>query len=331
MDIIDATTRQPAKTVIEMPELKTDGNRFQILNGNWLEGYPLVEPHAMIDDQLQLDTTGQYLSVKKHKPKEKLSPNEISKTFYTNAFLFWNYRELIYSDSRMFLAPIPVQNGLAYTGSSGFRCATLGIYLEWWERSKQAHFFVEKGEINKYNEERFIWYIAGSPLSGANACASVNKAGKTETTPIYPFCSLWRSFIEVNTRYDNIKQHYQTFTLEQVVDILTGEGDNFQQRITIELQQQQILALSDEKEYWKDKYYRQLIYPHRAELDAMLQRYHHLVSEAAKEPIKKKREKLLYWADTCIFDVMHRCYPEKITTRREAREVIPIIDKYLCT
>lgn len=330
MNIIDATTQQTAKPIIEMPELQTDGNRFQILNGNWLEGYPLAEPQTTIDNQLQLDTTGQYLSVGRQKPRQNLSLEETAKTFYTNAFLFWNYREVIYSDSRMFLAPVPVKNGLAYTGTSGFRCPTLGIYLEWWERCDQAHFFVEKGLINKHNEERLIWYFAGSALSGSNLCASVNKTGEIDTTSTCSFSKVWRSFVEVNTRYDEIKQHYQTFTLEQIVDILNSEGNDFQKRITIELQQQQILNLSDEIEYWKSKYYKYLISPHQADLDAMLQRYHYLISEATKEPIKKKKELLLYWADTCIFDVLHRCYPEKITNRREAREVIPIIEKYLC-
>jgi len=32
----------------------------------------------------------------------------------------------------MFLCPIYMQSGLAYTGSSGFEKPTLGIYIEWW-------------------------------------------------------------------------------------------------------------------------------------------------------------------------------------------------------
>ena len=41
-------------------------------------------------------------------------------------------------DSLMFLAPVAAENVLAYTGTSGFRNPTLGVYLEWWVHCEGA-------------------------------------------------------------------------------------------------------------------------------------------------------------------------------------------------
>ncbi len=199
-----------------------ENNRFQILNENWLDGYPLpAKEESAFDNSLQLDRTGEYLVVGKEKknatPKSSEEDKEGEKLFRTNAFLFWEKKDLIYSDCRMFLARVPVQNGLAYSGTSGFQWPTLGVYLEWWERCEQAHFTDSDGM------ERLIWFISGSPLSGSNACASVDKDGNSKTTPVSPFRSVWKSFVIVNTRYDEIKPLYEAYTLEEVIDLLTTE------------------------------------------------------------------------------------------------------------
>lgn len=38
----------------------------------------------------------------------------------------------------MFLTPLPFKNNLAYTGTSGLKDATLGVYLEWWDECDRA-------------------------------------------------------------------------------------------------------------------------------------------------------------------------------------------------
>lgn len=195
-------------------------NRFQIMNGTWLEGHPLKEPATeQVDNRLRLDSTNEYLTTGGGKMKRPSThnptPMQLGKVFITNAFLFWEKRNEIFSDSRMFLARVPVRNGLAYIGTSGFVWPTLGIYLEWWERCEQAHVLTE-------NEELLMWYISGSPLSGANLCASVGKDGVSKTTPVHPFLPVWRSFAEINTRYDEIKPLYEAYTLEQVIEKLTN-------------------------------------------------------------------------------------------------------------
>lgn len=51
--------------------------------------------------------------------------------FLKNAFLFFRNAHRIFSDSRMFLAPVPIENGLSISGKCR-STPTLGIYLEWW-------------------------------------------------------------------------------------------------------------------------------------------------------------------------------------------------------
>ena len=62
-------------------------------------------------------------------------PDNGGKNFFTDhALFFFDHREQILSDSRMFLAPVPIASGLAYVGSCGFQHPTLGVYIEWWMR-----------------------------------------------------------------------------------------------------------------------------------------------------------------------------------------------------
>ena len=172
------------------------------------------------DNTLQLDRSGEYLVLGKEKknatPKSPDEDEEGRDLFLKNAFLFLEKKELIYSDSRMFLARVPIKNGVAYSGTHGFEWPTLGVYLEWWELCEQAHFTDEDGK------ERLIWFISGSPLSGANACASVDNEGESKKTPVSPFLPVWKSFVAVNTRYDEIKPLYEAYTLEEVVRIING-------------------------------------------------------------------------------------------------------------
>ena len=121
-------------------------------------------------------------------------------------------------DSRMFLAPVAVQSGLAYTGTSGFRNPTVGVYLEWWSCCKGA---VRSGGNGA---ESLVYYMAGSPLSGANRCAAVHEDGTEEGVALRSFSDYWRSFMKINQRYSEAKARYQAYSLQQVLDILkSGE------------------------------------------------------------------------------------------------------------
>lgn len=195
-------------------------NLIYLPDGSAIKGYPINPTDSTkTDNTLRLDTTGEYLTSKRDRSTQKNNNSTEDKKaeeelFTSNAFLFVKHIKRIFSDSRMFLAQVPIQSGIAYTGTSGFQKPTLGIYLEWWCYCSRAA-FTEKGK------RCLIYHIAGSPLSGSNHCGVVNEDGKTFIKSFSsPFKEIWGSFIDVNTKYDEAKEHFQAYTLKEVVDIL---------------------------------------------------------------------------------------------------------------
>lgn len=199
-------------------------NSITLMNGAVLECIP-KESHQgdFVPDKMKLDATGTYLRIgnKPCKPLPRTTEDveQQKKLFTDNAFYLLAHQERIMRDSRMFLAPVAVQNGLAYTGTSGFNAPTLGIYLEWWNECSMAL------RVDKENRRSLIFHLAGSPLSGANQCTEVYEDGKTENIQVSLFTNHWRQFTAINTRYDEAKHIYQAYTLEQVLDILHAEDD----------------------------------------------------------------------------------------------------------
>ena len=195
------------------------GEVITLLDGRELPCYPKTNPDSPIDNSVKLDTTGQYLTVGRRKPSiPPLSPDEkLAEKFFTDhAFFFLKHHERILSDSRMFLAPVSVNNHLAYFGTSPFQHPTLGIYLEWWLTCKNAAI---EGETQ--DDCWLVYLLAGSPLSGANSCGIVNPSGTCKTTSLgSTFPKVWRSFAKINTFYDRAKELYEAYTLEEVVELL---------------------------------------------------------------------------------------------------------------
>ena len=116
--------------------------------------------------EMKLDTTGQYLTIGRRKPVVKPTSPEVEeqhmlavKFFTDHAFFFLDHRKQILNDSRMFLAPVPVQSAIAYTGTSGFKRPTLGVYIEWWMTCIPA-IISHDGK-----DPWLVYHIAGSPLS----------------------------------------------------------------------------------------------------------------------------------------------------------------------
>ena len=188
-----------------------------LLNGTILKCYPLKHPEARVDNAMKLDTTGKYLTVgrsKRRRDAPSKNDEERKTLFLNNAFLFLQNKDRIMSDSRMFLCPVPIQNGLAYTGTAGFNHPTLGVYLEWW-------LSCEKATILKEDKTKWlVYFISGSPLSGANKCGIVNEKGDIDSESLCPFSPIWTSFTNINKRYDMAKSLYQAYTLEKVIKIL---------------------------------------------------------------------------------------------------------------
>ncbi len=236
-----------------------------LTDGRTLDCYPLAEqkPEKIETDSLQLDTTGQYLIIGRRKPtpvpKPSATVEELRQLFISNAFYLLAHKERILSDSRMFLCPVAILNGIAYTGTSGFRKPTLGVYLEWWGQVKEAM------RTDKNGCRSLVYQLAGSPLSGRNCCGAVREDGKTETVSLSSFNRHWGPFMHLNQRYTEAKQLYQAYTLQEVLDILHQEDDNSKadysvmidvlfMKHEIELLNQRIEAIKEECNRWHDKY-----------------------------------------------------------------------------
>ena len=220
-------------------------NNITLMSGAVLECFPKeLHQDDFVPDKMKLDATGTYLSIGnkpcKPQPRTTEEMERQKKLFTDNAFYLLAHQERIMRDSRMFLAPVGVQNGLAYTGTSGFLAPTLGIYLEWWDACTEAL------RVDKEGRRSLVFHLAGSPLSGANHCAEVFEDGKTESVQVSLFINHWRPFTAINTRYDEAKHIYQAYTLEQVLDILhaeDGEGWNYSSEIKERFMQSEINEL----------------------------------------------------------------------------------------
>ena len=107
-------------------------NKIILTDGRELDCYPLAEepPEKLGHDPMELDKTGQYLVVGHRKPSPIPQPSPTVESqrqlFIDNAFYLLAHSERILNESRMFLCPVAIQNGLAYTGTSGFHGPTGG-------------------------------------------------------------------------------------------------------------------------------------------------------------------------------------------------------------
>ena len=198
-------------------------NMMTLMNGQQLNVYEKLEnvfpQHANneVNNTLALDAEDEYLFVARRKreiEQRDQERKEQREAFVRKLWFFYEHRDVIYQDSRMFMAPVPMVNSLAYTGTRGFRAPVLGVYMEWLERCEQAHVRDDNGM------HAMIYQFAGSSRSGSNHCMAVNCLGETSAVHIVGFKSLWTSFMEINTRYDDYKGEAEAFDLEVVSDII---------------------------------------------------------------------------------------------------------------
>lgn len=209
--------------LLEEPEGEAvHGDCILLLNSKKIRCLPKVErSDKCVDNELKLDTSGVYLRTDHGKPKATTDePHPDRVAFLQNAFFLFENREIIFNDSRMFLAHVPIQSGLAYSGTSGFMYPTLGIYLEFWERSGMP-ITIKKGIYPFAKEQRgLLYHIAGSPLSGSNSCTLVTPEATTLRYSFNHFSPYWRLFMQINTRYDDAKLQFQAYTIREVVEII---------------------------------------------------------------------------------------------------------------
>ena len=245
-------------------EEKFPQNKIILIDGRMLDCYPLAEevPEKLEDDHLELDKTGQYLTIGRGKPSPTPQPSPTiegkRQLFIDNAFYLLAHSERILSDSRMFLCPVAIQSGLAYTGTSGFHSPTLGVYLEWWLLAEDAMHTDKKGRRS------LVYHLAGSPLSGMNKCSAIREDGQQEIVSLSSFSAHWGPLMKLNQRYTEAKQLYQAYTLQQVLDQLHQE-DNGQTNFTpfidtlfmkheIDALNRRIASIQEECNKWRSKY-----------------------------------------------------------------------------
>ena len=194
-----------------------------LFSGRTMACYPKSEqPETMTDDSLRLDTTGVYMSTgKSTKPVQAKPEEDPAKTaFLSNAFFLLDHSEAILSDSRMFLAPLPIRNNLAYTGTSGFQNPTLGVYIEFWLHMGMPMTFSVGHLFFRKEVKALLYHIAGSPLSGGNHCTFVTEEGKSIQRTDLPFKDYWGPFMKINDHYTQAKQLYQSYTIQEVIEKL---------------------------------------------------------------------------------------------------------------
>lgn len=301
-----------------MSKISSNSNSIVLMNGAVLECYPKESPQTdFVTDKIQLDTTGAYLSIG-NKPCKPL-PNSTEekerqkKLFTDNAFYLLAHSERIMRDSRMFLAPIAVQNGLAYTGTSGFNAPTVGIYLEWWNECSIAL------RTDKDGNRSLVFHLAGSPLSGANHCAEVYEDGRVESVQVSSFITHWRPFTNINTRYDEAKHIYQAYTLEQVLDILhaeDGEGWDYSSQIKERFMQseinelkKQVERLTEDSSRWHSMYVNTWMKHNDAMVREIYDEYQSLqasVDAEIEQLAKQKRELKAKLKSGCIDNITYQ-------------------------
>ena len=315
-------------------DFKHPEGKIQLLNGNVLDCYPLEQPKAKVDNELKLDTNGAYMSVGKPKPVATPTSDEQKKNgeslFLHNAFLFLQHRDRIMSDSRMFLCPIPIQNGLAYTGTSGFSRPTLGVYIEWWFNCEEATVFKKTRVFKKDKTKWLVYRIAGSPLSGANRCGIVNEKGETDSESLTgSFSPVWSSFMRINNRYDEAKSLYQAYTLEKTVEILEKEGltavnDKDLQILFLDSELRRLRKTTTDKiaclESKIESLKFQLFYDHRVELKAFVAEYKERESQVLRraEEITEECKELRRQLKSGEID--NKQYQKRLTPLKKEKE-----------
>ena len=207
----------------ESAEERHPEGAIRLLDGTILTCYPkpeevLQQPEEIVADELPLETTGRHFGMGRRRIAPKPEAKEVLRqSFIDNAFYLLAHRERILQDSRMFLTPIGVQNGSPYTKSLGLDAPTIGVYLEWWSSCLGSMVLSKSGRMS------LIYELTGSPHSKVTSGRQLYEDGETEPIHLYYFARYWESLMKINMRYNEAKQIYEAYTLQELLDILHEE------------------------------------------------------------------------------------------------------------
>lgn len=282
-------------------------NTITLLNGRTLFCYPKSEqPDSIEDDEMRLDTTGEYFVIGNKKPRKKVKPEDIWRAekenlnfFLEHAFFFYQNADRIFHDSRMFLAPVPTHCGLAYTGTSGFQHPTLGIYLEWWINGD--------GVVTKDKEgnDALTYHVAGSALSGCNSCGCVYPDGTRKRIVHSSFSFVWSTFTKINTRYTEAKQRFDAYSLKEVYYILSKSEPGEASELAIKLMIQErknvhllnrLQQLQDRNDELWNRFHQVCIKLHRKELEEFRDEYRRREREVEEQVADLQKQRSEYRA-----------------------------------
>lgn len=138
---------------------------------------------------------------------------ETKDLFYRNIQLFIDNAGRILADPRMAYCPVPVDNGLAQTGS--LPPATLGGYVDWW---------VNSPETSRDRHGRPVWFISGSVLSGRHACLCVDSSGQSVKADLpISVNTIARAFNQSQHKYHPAPTDCTPCTLQAVISLLRAD------------------------------------------------------------------------------------------------------------
>ncbi len=196
---------------------------IRLMDGTILTCYPkpeeeMQQTEEVVADELPLETTGRHFGMGRRRIAPKPEAKEVLRQlFIDNAFYLLAHRERILQDSRMFLTPVSVQNKLAYTESPGMDAPTIGVYLEWWSSCLGSMVISDSGRLS------LIYELTGSPHSKFAICRQLYEDGETEPIHLYYFARYWESLMKINMHYNEAKEIYEAYTLQELLDILHEE------------------------------------------------------------------------------------------------------------
>lgn len=201
-----------------------------------------------------------------------------------NAFLFYELRETIRQDMRLYNAPVYI--AIPFTKDYPI----LGQFIRWWEESQVANFV-------KDNRRWLVYAFVGSPMTGSSYYNAVCEDGHHKAFRNVNFGALMGSFRNANENENNTLQILspeQAFTLEQVVTTLQTQNSLIQYKIRSDFQTKLINELTEQSNDWERKYYQLLFKPHKEALLAMHERYSQLIGEINETTDTKQKKTLRF-------------------------------------
>ncbi len=199
--------------------MTTDLTQIILSDGTLLPALTKEEVVAGRDDYfMRPDAKATYCQLeKKDWPcASSQSYQEAARFFYEHAFFFLDHAKEILADSRMFLAPVPVCNGLALCSALGLANPTLGEYIEWWQTCPNATIFED-------GEKWLVWRFGGVSFNGCNICEAVNRNGEVRKVKVHPFAELFKPYLKICARYNDARLSMAAYTLPEVYALLKGE------------------------------------------------------------------------------------------------------------